>query len=341
VTLDLLDRKGKYENGFMHGPVPAFRRRGEWQPAEIGFTANALPGSPGAGYRAAQTLFHEGGHAAHYSNIVMDAPCFSQEYAPSSVALSETQAMFCDRVLSDPDWQTLYARNAAGTPVPLDLMEEGIRETQPHAAYAVRNLMTVCYAEKALYEMPEQDLSADRVLRAFREEEARLTLLPEGCPRPTLAVPHLLARESSGYYHGYVLAQMAVFQTREHFLEKHGRITDNPEIGAELSRSYWEPGNSRGFLELVETLTGKPLSADALIAEVSRDVADATERARGAVQRAERMTPSAEPPDLDLRLRVIHGTETVVEETEDPLQAAAGFRAWLRERRNEPAAAQS
>jgi len=341
VTLDLLDRKGKYENGFMHGPVPAFHRRGKWQPAEIGFTANALPGSPGAGYRATQTLFHEGGHAAHYSNIAMDAPCFSQEYAPSSVALAETQAMFCDRILSDPDWQTLYARNAAGTPLPFELMEESIRETQPHAAYAIRNLMTVCYAEKTLYEIPEQDLSAENVLRGFREAESRLTLLPEGCPRPTLSVPHLLARESSGYYHGYVLAQMAVFQTREHFRAKHGRIVDNPDIGAALGRTYWEPGNSRGFLELVEELTGQPLSAEALVAEVSRDVEEAKERTRETVRRAEKMVPSPDPPDLDIRLRVIHGAETVVEETTDPLQAAAAFRTWLRERRPRTAAASS
>lgn len=339
VTLDLLDRKGKYENGFMHGPVPAFRRRGTWQPASIGFTANALPGQPGAGYRAAQTLFHEGGHAAHYANIVMDAPCFSQEYAPSSVALAETQAMFCDRLLGDADWQTLYARNAAGQPVPLALIEEETRETQPFSAFAIRNMMVVCYAEKALYGMPEGDLSAGSVLRAFRDAETRLTLLPEGSPRPTLSVPHLLARESSGYYHGYVLAQMAVFQTREHFKAKHGRLADNPAIGAALSGAYWAPGNSRGFLELVEELTGRPLSADALVAEVTRDVAAATEAAREGVRRAEGMKPSSAPPELDLRLRVVHGAETVVEETEDPLAAAAAFRRWLRQRRPEPAPA--
>ena len=29
LVLDLVDRKGKYENGFMHGPVPAWREHGE------------------------------------------------------------------------------------------------------------------------------------------------------------------------------------------------------------------------------------------------------------------------------------------------------------------------
>jgi hypothetical protein len=63
LTLDLLDRTGKYENGFMHGPVPAFFDVERWQPARINFTANAVPGQIGSGLRAVETLFHEGGHA--------------------------------------------------------------------------------------------------------------------------------------------------------------------------------------------------------------------------------------------------------------------------------------
>ena len=209
MTLDLLDRRGKYENGFMHGPTPAFVRHGTWLPAEINFTANALPQSPGAGARALQTLFHEGGHAAHFANIVTDAPCFSQEFAPTSTSLAETQSMFCDRLLEDADWRTRYARDASGRSMPFDLVEREIRATHPFAAHVLRNMLVVCYAEKALYELPEADLRADHVLRVFRDVEARLTLLPGGAPRPTLAVPHLLSWESSAYYHGYVPATRA------------------------------------------------------------------------------------------------------------------------------------
>src|SRR5689334_6958807 len=35
LTLDLVDRAGKYENGFMHGPVPAFFSDRGWVPARI------------------------------------------------------------------------------------------------------------------------------------------------------------------------------------------------------------------------------------------------------------------------------------------------------------------
>lgn len=37
MQLDLLVRKGKYENGFMHGPVPPFVQEGQWVPAKINF----------------------------------------------------------------------------------------------------------------------------------------------------------------------------------------------------------------------------------------------------------------------------------------------------------------
>ena len=78
--------------------------------------------------------------------------------------------------------------------------------------------------------------------------------------RPLLSVPHILSDEASCYYHGYVLAEMAVRQTRHHFLAQHGAIVDNPQVGAALTNWYWRAGNSEPFLSLVQNLTGKPLT---------------------------------------------------------------------------------
>lgn len=52
--------------------------------------------------------------------------------------------------------------------------------------------------------------------------------------RPLLSVPHIMSDESSCYYHGYVLAEMAVRQTRAYFLDKFGHLTDNSAIGLAL-----------------------------------------------------------------------------------------------------------
>lgn len=116
MQLDLLDRQGKWENGFCHGPVPAFfDKDGRWVAGHINFTSNARPDQIGSGNGAATTLFHEGGHAAHFANVTQNAPCFSQEYPPTSMAYAETQSMFCDSILGDADWLKRYGKSQEGS----------------------------------------------------------------------------------------------------------------------------------------------------------------------------------------------------------------------------------
>jgi hypothetical protein len=142
-------------------------------------------------------------------------------------------------------------------------------------------------------------------------------------------VPHLLAWDASAYYHGYVLAEMAVRQTRAYFRRKYGYLLDNPSVGKELAESYWAPGNSRTFLDFVQDLTGGEFSADALVSEVTRSTDDAVREAREAVDKLSQIPEYDGDVDLDLRLSIIHGSETVVDEGRDALAAAAEFRTWL------------
>lgn len=333
LVLDLVDRKGKYENGFMHGPVPAWRDRGTWRPARIQFTANAIPGMVGAGRRAIETLFHEGGHAAHFANNDMPAPCFSQEFAPSSVAFAETQSMFLDSLVSDADWLARYATNAAGAPMPLALIERGIESDQPYAAWTLRGMLTICYGEKAIYEIPDDELAPERVQAELRAVERRMMFLDEGAGRPVLAVPHLLAGESSAYYHGYVLAEMAVQQTRAFFLERDGHLVDNPRIGPDLRENYWREGNARRFGDFVRGLTGKPLSAAALAAAVSRSVDQARDEARARVAKLVSIPPHLGRVALDARIRIRHGNEEIAsDEGSDFEGMARRFAQWIRAR---------
>jgi oligoendopeptidase F len=65
MSLDLLDRKGKYSNGFCHWPQPAWvKADGSWQPTVTHFTSLADPAAIGSGLTALTTLMHEAGHAA-------------------------------------------------------------------------------------------------------------------------------------------------------------------------------------------------------------------------------------------------------------------------------------
>jgi hypothetical protein len=329
LVLDLLDRPGKYENGFMHGPVVAWRRSGQHIPARVQFTANALPGAVGAGQQALRTLFHEGGHAAHFSNIDMPSPCFGQEFAPTSTAFAETQSMFLDSLPSDADWQQRYALDQKGSPMPLTLLDRSIDAHQPKAAWVMRSMLSVCYAEKAIYELPSQQLTAENVLRALREVEQRLLFLEGGSPRPTLSISHLISGDFSCTYHGYVLAQMAVAQARSYFLARDGHLVDNPGIGPELTRVWWQPGNSIPFADFVRKLTRHDLSAAPLAARLNQTAEQRKAEEHASVAKLAQLPRSLPQVDLDARIHVVHGAESVAEYRGDFAKFAAAFASWI------------
>ncbi|MET0790869.1 MAG: M3 family metallopeptidase, partial [Polyangiaceae bacterium] len=318
-----------YENGFMHGPVVAWRRNGQRIPARIQFTANALPGALGAGQRALKTLFHEGGHAAHFANIDMPSPCFGQEFAPTSTSFAETQSMFLDSLPDDADWQQRYALDARGNPMPLSLVQRSIDAHQPKAAWIMRSMLSVCYAEKAIYELPSEALTPERVLSVLREIERKMSFIEGGSARPTLSIPHLLSGDFSATYHGYVLAQMAVAQARSHFHERDGHLVDNPRVGPELAKIWWQPGNSVGFTEFIQRLTGHALSALPLAEYLNQTAPQRRAEAERSIAKLSGIPRAAGPLDLDARIHVVHGTESVAEFDGDFARFAAQFATWI------------
>jgi hypothetical protein len=338
MQLDLLERAGKHQNGFCHGPVPSWvADDGRWMPASINFTAEAKPDQTGSGLRAINTLFHEGGHAAHFANVVQNSPCFSQEYAPTSMAYAETQSMFCDSLLADADWLMRYAKTADGRPIPEDLILERIASSQPMRAFDAHSIAVVPYFESALYHMADDDLTPDAVLALARETERRV--LGTESPRPLLAIPHLLNQESAASYQGYLLALMAVAQTRAHFLGEHGYLTDNPAIGPALSAHYWEPGNSVDHNSMLRSLTGDGFSARHLADECNDSAGEARARAQRSMRAAaSRRYPDRVPDTLDAHIRVVHGSEVLADSEHGEDAMCDRFEAWISERYGAPPA---
>ncbi len=329
MSLDLVQRKGKYENGFMHGPVPGYVRNGEKLPSTINFTANAVPGQLGSGKRALETFLHEGGHAAHFANIAMPAPCFAQEFAPTSVAFAETQSMYMDAFTSDAMWLTRYAKNVAGEAIPRELIEKQISKEQRMLSYRLRSMLAVCYAEKELYEMSDAEMTPEKILSTIRRVETAMSKLRAGA-RPLLSVPHLLSNESSAYYHGYVLAQMAVFQTREYFREKYGHNMDNRHVGEELTEAYWKPGNSKTFLQFVEDLTGKPFSADPTARQINMTAEEVSQSIDEDIAKESTIPHFADNIDLEATIRIVHGDETICSTETDSFETVANkFSTWV------------
>ena len=305
LTLDLLERDKKYQNGFCHGPVPAFYDQNQWVAAKVNFTANAQPDQVGAGYIGLNTLFHEGGHAAHFANIKQNAPCFSQEFAPTSMAYAETQSMFLDSLLEDADWLTLYARNKAGEPIPEHIIQQLIASKQPIQAFEERSILVVPCFERALYNLPEAELTSANITALARRCEQDILGL-EVSPRPLLAIPHLLSDEAACSYQGYLLAHMAVYQTRAYFLKRDGYLTDNPAIGPELAKHYWLPGNSISHDQSIRNLTGEGFNAKYLAEACNASVEEAWAHAKQQMAAAKARTQPA-IHDLNAQIRVVDG----------------------------------
>lgn len=305
LTLDLLDRKGKYQNGFCHGPIPSFYDQGNWVAAKVNFTSNAKPDQMGSGYDGINTLFHEGGHAAHFANVKMNAPCFSQEFAPTSMAYAETQSMFCDSLLGDADWLKQYALNAEGEPVPDAIIKQMVDSRQPFKAYGERSLLVVPYFERALYQLSDDELTPERVTMLARDMEQ--TILGLTCsPRPLMAIPHLLSDESACSYQGYLLAHMAVYQTRAYFTEKYGYLTDNPEIGPLLARHYWHDGNHVSHNQSIQCLTGEGFNAKYLADACNLSAAEAWQLEQQKIA-ALSLRHRVDPAPLNATINVVDG----------------------------------
>ncbi|MCA6998534.1 M3 family metallopeptidase [Dickeya solani] len=312
MQLDLLVRKGKYENGFMHQPVPPFVDQGQWLPARINFTSLAQPDQVGSGANGINTLFHEGGHAAHFANIRQNAPCFAQEFPPTSMAYAETQSMFCDSLLQDADWLKRYAHNAQGEPIPDALIQADIRARQPMRAFNERHILLVPYFEWQLYCMDDEERTPEAILQLARDTERRILGI-NGSPRPTMAIPHLLSMESACSYQGYLLAMMAVEQTRHFFLQRDGYLTDNPAIGPDLARHYWQPGNSLTHDETLRSLSGEGFNPDYLARECNLTVDEAWLQAQETIAAAVARPQPAADFDLNARIQVVDGDEVLAD----------------------------
>ncbi|MBC7531793.1 MAG: peptidase M3 [Oligoflexus sp.] len=329
LKLDLVNRQGKEENGFMHGPYPAWVDHGKHRPARINFTANAIPGAIGSGIEALHTLFHEGGHAAHFANIRMPSPCFAQEFAPTSVAFAETQSMFLESVTTDADWLSRYALNDKGQPMPVELIKELQDNAYRFRSKVIRSMLGVSYSEKALYEMSDVELTPENVTVVIADIEERMHC-QEAAPRPILCIPHLLSGEASAYYHGYILAEMAVYQTRAYFLKKYGHITDNPEVGPELRERYWRLGNRKSFLDFVADLTGEPFSAKATIELVNKPLEQVAGDVEKSIKAIEAIPVWKGAINLKARISIVHGDELVAAaEDSDFLALCENYGKWI------------
>ena len=325
LKLDLLDRKGKYNNGFCHYPELVRMEKGKLMKGSANFTCNVVKGQVGSGYNGYHTLFHEGGHAADRLNSEIVDVSMNHEYAPSSVAWSETQSMFLDSVFSSVEWASRYARDKDGNEYPFDLYKRQAEKLHPLRPLGLNGLIMIPDFERQVYEA--KNLTVEKL-----KSIARLTFnkyFDRSVPSHyILNVPHIYDFESSAYYHGYALAELALFQWREYFFKKYGYIVDNPKVGKEMAR-VWKLSSTKSFAEFVKMATGRPLSADSFVQNATMTLPQVLDRAKSRIQRLKSVKPYKGPIKLNAKISLVSGKQKIADNKKSFEDMARQYAAWL------------
>ncbi|MBX4206487.1 hypothetical protein KW784_01745 [Candidatus Parcubacteria bacterium] len=325
LSLDLLERKGKYNNGFCHWPTLVHYKGGLRQAGTSNFTCNVVPGQVGSGAVGYHTLFHEGGHAAHFLNAEEREVVLNHEYPPMTASWAETQSMFIDTLYSSIEWRTRYAKDKEGNTYPFELFERKVRKLQPLMPMDLNGIIYVADFEREIYE--SKKLAPTKVM-ALAKKHYRKYFDRSSDSLHLLDVPHLYSWESSASYHGYGLAELALAQWREYFFKKYGYIVDNPNVGKEMTE-VWKLGARKTFKEFVRLATGKDLSAQAFLNDVTRSLPARLKLARERIARLKKVRPYAKKIDLNATLRLIHGKKEIANNKKGFEAMAKKYKEWV------------
>ncbi len=326
LTLDLVDRKNKWNNGFCHWPKLVKFENETKVPGSSNFTCTVVPGQIGSGTDGMNTLFHEGGHAAHMLNSEQLDVCLNHEYPPMSTAWAETQSMFMDRIFSSVEWRSRYAENSSGRKYPFALFKRKTEKVHVLRPLDIRGILFVSNFEKEIYE--SRNLNIEKVKNIARKnyqkyyDHSIATL-------DALGVPHIYSWESACAYHGYGLAVLALSQWRRYFYKKYGYIVDNPRIGKEMQK-VWELGASKSFKDFVILATGKPLSSNAFLENVTMTLEKTLDLAKKRINKLKTIPKKQFKIDLNADIHMVHGKKEIANNKESFEKMALDYKKWLR-----------
>jgi len=326
MRLDLFERAGKYDNGFCHWPTMVSYRGSTKVPGEARFTCEAIYGQVGSGVQAGNTLFHEGGHAAHILNVTMKDVCVNHEYPPMSTAWAETQSMFIDTLFSSMEWRTRYAKNEQGESYPMDLFERKLEKLHALAPLDLMGIMSICELERRIYESDK--LTVSSIEKIAKEVQLKYGDKTEANCR-LLDVPHLYSFESSCSYQGYGLAELALAQWRKYFYKKYGYIVDNKNVGKEMKK-VWKLGSSKTFPELVKLATGKKLSSKAYIDSVTASKEQVKKSVKKRVGDLNKLAPEKKTKiNLKADISMWHGKKKICDSKKSFEEMAEKYTKWM------------
>ncbi len=243
---DLLPRAGKSQHAFC---IDVDRD------GDVRVLSNNSP----SGYWAG-TMLHEFGHAIYDLYVDRDLPWLLRSMHPLT---TEGVAMLFGRLVQDPEWlQTVVG-----------VSDHDLAELEPRLALArraalltfARWVLVMTNFERSLYADPAADHD-DR----WWELVSRYQLLhrPEGRHAPDWAAKLHLAL-APVYYQNYLYGELVASQLQATLRARAGGIVDRPAAGALLVDELFKPGLAVRWDTLVEQVTGEPLTARHLAAELT------------------------------------------------------------------------
>ncbi len=328
LKLDLLERKEKYNNGFCHWPELVHFENGKRVPGAANFTCNVVAGQVGSGIVGYNTLFHEGGHAAHLLNTEQKEVCLNHEYAPMTACWAETHSMFIDTMFDSIEWKQHYAKNDSGEAYPFELFEKKEKKLNLLRPTYILGLIFVSTFEREVYE--EKEPTAKKILQIAKRNHRRFFDM-EVDSLMALNTPHIYSWDSSCSYHGYALAKIALTQWRDYFYKKYEFIVDNPKVGKEM-KVTWKWGAKYSFKDSVKLATGQKLSSKALIREMMMTPEQVIKRAKLRLKRMEQVKSSNKPIDLKADIKMVHGKEVIANNSSSFEKMAEKYSAWVKQK---------
>jgi Zn-dependent oligopeptidase len=325
LQLDLLDREGKYSNGFCHWPDLVYFEGTKRVPGSSNFTCNVVYGQVGSAVQGYNTLFHEGGHAAHLLGVENKETCLNQESPPLSTAWAETQSMFMDTMFSSYEWKSRYALNKQGEAYPFELYERKVHKLHALRPLDLVGILFVSNFEKQIYET--KNLTGEKVI-AIAKKTFKKYFDRSVDSVYALQIPHIYSWGSSCSYHGYGLAQLAVEQWREYFYKKYGYIVDNPNIAKEM-RKVWELGALHSFKDFVIMATGKKLSAKAWLADCTKSIPAILKSAKHKAEVLSAKPQFRKKIDLNAQIAMVSGKKKICDNSKSFEDMAEKYAKWL------------
>ena len=242
IKLDLFPRENKNTHGFSF-------------PIEAGKDARILANLTN-NVSSIDTLMHELGHSVFTVKTNPKLPYMEQD---TTSTMTEAVAM----MMGDMPRTEGLVKDKVSPEVFAKFQKSAAEEDSKF----VGSRMAIIDFERNMYKNPDQDLKQlwkdMSVKYKGRSEKDEAT-------NEWATIPHFLSHPA--YYQNYFRASLIKAQLYDALTEKFGNLTENKDTAKYLNEHIFQYGGSKEDDEILEEVTGKPLSADAFCERINKTV---------------------------------------------------------------------